>query len=244
MQWAILSGIEGNIAAYEAVLKDIRRQGNIDELYILGDVIGPRFTSEQLIKRIQQQTDLPAQICTGWWEEQLFNLYGWGADMNATQLKQRYGVAGVERLWNAVSRETAQWLRSLNFGFFEFDCLLIHGSTVGCDDELTPETEPITLLDRILRSEANSLFCGRSGLTFQYQVMAGDLSSTVQTLDAAPPLAVEHSLTPRQVIGVGNVGRQSGHASYTLYNPYNNKVDFRTVTYRPTAQGFAKRHSS
>lgn len=244
MQWAILSGIEGNITAYEAVLKDVERQGNVDELYILGDVIGPCPTSEQVIKRIQQQTDLPVQICIGWWEEQLFNLYGWGADANATQLKQRYGIAGVERLWNAVSRETAQWLGSLDFGFFEFDCLLIHGSTMGCDDELTPETEPVTLLDRVLRSEANSLFCGRSGLTFQYQMMAGDLSSTVQTLDAATPIAAEHSLTPRQVIGVGNVGRQSGQASYTLYSPYNNKVDFRTVTYRPAAQGFAKRKLS
>ena len=66
--------------------------------------------------------------------------------------------------WNASGnrypRQTVQWLRSLDFGFFELDCLLIHGSTVGCHDVLTPETPPMQLLDRLLRADANTLFCG------------------------------------------------------------------------------------
>ena len=33
--WAILSGIEGNLAAYEAVLADLKRQRvTVEELYI------------------------------------------------------------------------------------------------------------------------------------------------------------------------------------------------------------------
>ena len=37
--WAILSGIEGNIAAYEAVLADIKRQRlPLEAMYILGDL--------------------------------------------------------------------------------------------------------------------------------------------------------------------------------------------------------------
>ncbi|TAF68491.1 MAG: metallophosphatase family protein, partial [Oscillatoriales cyanobacterium] len=40
--WAILTGIEGNLAAYEAVLADIKRlRIRVDELYILGDLVGP-----------------------------------------------------------------------------------------------------------------------------------------------------------------------------------------------------------
>ncbi len=244
MFWAILSGIEGNLPAYNAVLKDIKRQKvPVDELYILGDLIGPRPDSEALVKQMQQDTQLRAQICTGWWEEQLFNLYGWGSDPDATQLKARYGAAGVKQLWNAVSRDTVQRLRSLDFGFFELDCLLIHGSTVGCDDTLTPETSPITMLDRLLRSDANTLFCGRSGLAFQYQLPTAQVTSTVQSLAVAqgsmatgnlataPPLPKQHILNARQVVGVGNVGRIFGHASYTLYNPYANIVQFKQVTY-------------
>jgi len=40
-KWAILSGIEGNLAAYEAVMADIKRQSKqIEALYILGDLVG------------------------------------------------------------------------------------------------------------------------------------------------------------------------------------------------------------
>ncbi len=52
--WAILSGIEGNIAAYEAVLADIKRQRvEVEELYILGDIVAANPDSEKVIKRIQ-----------------------------------------------------------------------------------------------------------------------------------------------------------------------------------------------
>lgn len=38
--WAMLSEIEGNIAAYEAMLADIKRQRiPVEALYILGDII-------------------------------------------------------------------------------------------------------------------------------------------------------------------------------------------------------------
>ncbi len=236
MLWAILSGIEGNLPAYNAVLKNIQQQ-SVDHLYILGDLVGPRPDSEALVQRIREQTSLPAQVCIGWWEEQLFNLHGFGSDAEATQLRQHYGAEGVEQLWKAVSRDTAQWLHSLDFGFFELDCLLIHGSTLGCDDELTPETSPMQMLDRLLRSEANSLFCGRSGLTFQYQLPQAQITSTVQMLGTAKGefITQQQSLNPRQIVGVGNVGRTAGQASYTLYNPYTNTVQFQQVVYDPFA---------
>ncbi|MGI8935566.1 MAG: metallophosphatase [Phormidesmis sp.] len=235
MVWAILSGIEGNLAAYKAVLKDIQQQRvSVEELYILGDLIGPRPESEELVGYIRQQRSLPPQICLGWWEEQLFNLHALRHDPDAVALKEKYGAEAVEQLWNAVSRDTTNWLRGLDFGFFELDCLLIHGSTLGCDDELTPTTNPLTLLDRLLRTDANSLFCGRSGLAFQYQLSEAQITSTVETLGAAqsPGIPQQHSLKPRQIIGVGNVGRLAGYASYTLYNPNTGNVQFQQVTYR------------
>jgi hypothetical protein len=121
-------------------------------------------------------------------------------------------------------------VRSLDFGFFELDCLLIHGSSVSASDELTPDTPPIQMLDRLMRMDANILFCGRSGLTFQYEIQQGSVTSSVMTLDqATSPQAT--LVRPRQVIGVGNVGRIPGQATYTLYNPYTNHFEFRTVRY-------------
>nr|WP_071592929.1 hypothetical protein [Pleurocapsa sp. PCC 7319] len=33
------------------------------------------------------------------------------------------------------------------------------------------------------------------------------------------------------VVGVGNVGREPGKATYTLYSPYSDRLEFKTVYY-------------
>jgi hypothetical protein len=132
------------------------------------------------------------------------------------------------------------WLADLDFGFHELDCLLIHGSTVSYDDELTPETPPITLCDRTIRADANTLFCGRSGLAFEVWVEPAALRSTVTTLDqTATPQeqGQEPRKSPRRVVGVGNVGRAGGSPSYVLYNPETDQVRFKSVQSSP-ARGF------
>ena len=48
MAWAIVSGIEGNLAAYEAVLADIKKQ-QVDEFFIVGDIVGPTPDSEAVV---------------------------------------------------------------------------------------------------------------------------------------------------------------------------------------------------
>jgi len=238
--WAILSGIDGNLSAYEAVLADLKRvRYPVEALYVLGDLVGPHSQSEALVQRVRQprRGELPPQVCIGWWEEQCFNLHGTGSDPEATALLEQIGPDGVERLWKSVSRQTVQWLGSLDFGFFELDCLLIHGSTVGCHDVLVPETPPMQLLDRLLRADANTLFCGRSGLTFHLQLSEGAVTSTVTTLDV-PAQTMTQTVRDRQVVGVGSVGREPGKATYTLYSPYTDAVSFRTVRYGTQAKGF------
>jgi hypothetical protein len=229
--WAILNGIEGNLAAYEAVLADIKRQRHpVTDLFILGDLVGLRGDSEAVVRRVRSpHRDEPVpQVCTGWWEEQCFSLHGLRGLPDAPELVERYGLGTAKDLWEAVSRETVQWLANLDFGFHELDCLLIHGSTMSYSDELTPETPPIQLCDRLIRADANTLFCGRSGLAFECWVESGALRSTVTTLDqtAAPQ---EQEKSPRRVVGVGSVGRQVGKASYVLYNPGTDQVSFKQV---------------
>jgi hypothetical protein len=230
--WAILSGIEGNLAAYEAVMADIKRQKNVEALYILGDLVGPRPETQELVKRVlnPQPGELEPLICKGWWEEQCFILHGLGGSGEPTELMAKYGGETVKLLWEYVSRPMAQWLMTLDLGFFELDSLLIHGTTVSIDEELTPDTPPIQMLDRLSRMQANNLFCGRSGLAFQYHLEAGSITTQVTTLDS-PPSPQTVQVSTRQVIGVGNVGRKPGEAVYTLYNPGTNHVEFKTVRY-------------
>ncbi|NJL00554.1 MAG: metallophosphatase [Spirulinaceae cyanobacterium RM2_2_10] len=246
-QWAILSGIEGNLAAYEAVLQDIRRQRHpVTELYVVGDVVGLKGDNEAVIRRLRSHSsssgasphpgEFVPQVCVGWWEEQCFSLHGFSGVLNAPELMAQFGSDGVKHLWESVSRESVEWLRSRHFGFHELDCLLIHGSTVSYADELTPKTPAIQLCDRLIRADANTLFCGRSGLIFECWVEPSMLRSTVTTLDGVQDL-IEQGKTPRRVVGVGSVGRTPGQATYTLYNPANNQVTFNAVSYN-SVKGF------
>lgn len=237
--WAILSGIEGNIAAYEAVLADLKRQRvKVEELYILGDIVAANPDSEKVIKRIQNPlpVELEPQVCVGWWEEQCFALHGLGSTAEPTELINRFGKETAKLLWDSVSRETVQWLRNCHFGFFELDCLLIHGSSVGVSDELTPETPPWQMLDRLQRVQANHLFCGRSAQVFEYQLKGGSVNSSVMTLDSQQPMQTV-TASKRRVVGVGNVGREAGKATYTLYDPNSDRLSFEKVYYG-SKQGF------
>lgn len=232
--WAILSGIEGNLVAYQAVVKDIiKRQVEIEQFYILGDLVGPNPHSELLVEMVRNSDELgeiKPQVCLGWWEEQCFNLYGLGTNVQGDELLNKYGGDTVKLLWKSVSRKTVEWLREQNFGFLELDCLLIHGSSVGVSDELTVDTPAWKMLDRLQRVGANQLFCGRSGQVFEYELSAGSVASTVLTLDEQQPSQTVE-FKNKKVIGVGAVGRDLGTATYTLYNPYSNQVNFCKVDY-------------
>lgn len=77
-------------------------------------------------------------ICKGWWEEQCLILHSLGATSEPVDLIRKYGANAVKLLWDYVSRTTVEWIRNLDFGLFEFDSLLIRGSTVAVEEELTP----------------------------------------------------------------------------------------------------------
>ena len=52
--WAILTGIEGNITAYEAVIADIKKQKYcVEALYLLGDIVGLNIDCKKLVERVR-----------------------------------------------------------------------------------------------------------------------------------------------------------------------------------------------
>ncbi len=91
-------------------------------------------------------------------EEQCLILHAYSRTLEPTALIEKYGAEMVKTLWESVSRATVNWIRSLDFGVMELDCLLTHGSSVGVDDELRPDTSPLVMCDRLMRLDANYLF--------------------------------------------------------------------------------------
>ncbi|MEN9201939.1 MAG: hypothetical protein Q6J46_04130 [Thermostichus sp. DG02_2_bins_29] len=228
---------------YEAVLQDINRQKNpVEQLFILGDVIGPTSESERLIERLQnpKSGELKPQLCLGWWEEQALILHGLGRTGDPVELRQQQGSAAIEKLWKAISKSTLHWIRSWDFGIQELDCLLIHGSTLSVSEALTPSTPPWQLWDRVARAEVNTLFCGRSGQAFHLQLQGGSVHESLMTLQGSQPEQAK-TVTPKQVIGVGSVGKVPQQATYTLYDPGSGRVQFQQVHYGTSGRGFAPR---
>ena len=86
------------------------------------------------------------------------------------------------------------------------------------------------MLDRLQRVQANNLFCGRSAQVFEYQLQGGSVNSSVMSLDHQQPMETV-TVPKRRVVGVGNVGREVGKATYTLYSPQSDRLDFKTVYY-------------
>ncbi|AFZ46650.1 hypothetical protein Cyast_0674 [Cyanobacterium stanieri PCC 7202] len=230
--WAILSGIEGNLKAYEAVLKDIYQQTQtIEDIYILGDVVGISLQNERVIERITNppSDELIPHVCRGWWEEQCLILHGLTSTADPMELIDQFGVDATKKLWDSISREVMDWLQKLDFGFVEFDCLLIHGSTVSVGEMLTPDTSPWVMLDRLQRMNVNYMFSGRSGLLYEYRLEQGNLTSQVMTLDDQSSYSKD--VKEKKIIGVGNVGKVPHQASYVLYSPYNGQLMLKTVGY-------------
>ena len=230
--WAILSGIEGNLSAYQAVLKDIFRQKlAVEDIYILGDVIGLSPDNQKVIDAITNlaNSSVTPHVCRGWWEEQCLILYGLGSTAEPEELIDEYGISATKELWDYVPRSMVEWIRNLDFGFVELDCLLIHGTSVTVSEALTPDTSPWVILDRLQRMNVNYLFSGRSSLLYEYQLQQANLTTTVITLDTQASDTRE--VKQKKIIGVGNVGKNPHQATYTLYNPYNNQLILKSIKY-------------
>lgn len=86
-------------------------------------------------------------------------------------------------------------------------------------------------LDELLNGAVFTEDANEMVLIFQYLLEAGSVTSGITTLDNTVSPQTFNIANPRQVIGVGNVGRKPGEATYTIYNPNSNQVEFKTVRY-------------
>ena len=161
-RWALVSGLCGDLDLYERIQSDLKKKRGIAHLFVLGDMIGPDRNCDALLTRLRQpkRGDLQPNCIYGWWEEQLLVAYGYrGEPAQSTQNR----TTSIQELRNAVNPAHVSWLASLQFGFIELDCGLIHGSSADVGDQLKDTTSPLILLDRLTRLDVNRLFTARSG---------------------------------------------------------------------------------
>ena len=234
-RWALISGLSGDLEAYEAIQEDLRHTRRVDTLFVLGDVIGPARNCDALLSRLQQprRGELQPQCLYGWWEDQLLAERGYRGERRADALRLSQGETAVDALLQAVDPDHMGWLVELQFGFIELDCALLHGSSATVEDSLGPDSSPLLLLDRLTRMEVNQLFTARSGQQFRIELTGGGIESQVRDLEGQRHQ--QQSVPKRQVIGIG------AGVHYTIYDPGTDRLDFLTACSRPQqrARGFA-----
>ena len=225
-RWALVSGLRGDLDLYEQIQADIKKQRGAAHLFVLGDMISPDRNCDALLTRLRRpkRGDLKPNCIYGWWEEQLLVDYGYRGDQKAEVRSDPDGANTMQQLREAVSQEHINWLASLQFGFIELDCGLIHGSSADVGDPLKETTSPLILLDRLTRLDVNRLFTARSGQQFRLQLTGGQIQSKVK--DPTGEQQREQAVPKRSVIGIG-----SGE-NYTLYDPASDRVEFLSAALR------------
>ena len=234
-RWALISGLRGDLEAYEAIQAELRHTRRVDTLFVLGDVIGPERDCNALLQRLQhpRRGELEPQCLYGWWEDQLLAERGYRGQRRADALRLGQGETAIDALLQAVDPAYMDWLAGLQLGFVELGCALLHGSSVAVDDSLGPNSSPLFLLDRLNRMDVNRLFTARSGRQFRLELSGGGIESQVRDLEGQRHH--QQSVPPRQVIGIG------AGIHYTVYDPGSDRLDFLIAGSKPQqrARGFA-----
>ena len=230
-RWALISGLRGDLDLYEALQRDLKRQRGVKHLFALGDFISPSRNCDALLNRLQnpKPSDIKPDCIYGWWEEQLLAELGYRGDRRADALREQQGESGIEQLIKCVGQEHHHWLASLQYGFIELDCALIHASSADVGDELTSKSSPLLLLDRLTRLDVNRLFTARSGQQFRLELTGGTINSKIN--DPTGEYQNTQAVPKRSVIGIG-----SG-AKYTLYDPGSDRIDFLEASNAASTSG-------
>ena len=225
-RWALISGLKGDLDTYELIQKDLKKTpGNIT-LFVLGDMIGPSKNCNALLNRLinPKSNELKPQCIYGWWEEQLLAETGYRGSQRAEALRINKGEEVVKSLLSSVDESFLNWLASLQFGFVELDCGLMHGSSRDVGDDLTSETPPLTLLDRLTRLQVNRLFTARSTKQFHLELKKGIIDSEV--CDLRGNRKQEQKVPQKAVIGIG-AGK-----NYTIYDVGTDNTQFVQAGYK------------
>jgi hypothetical protein len=225
-RWALVSGLCGDLDLYEQIQADLKRKRGSAHLFVLGDMVGPDRNCNALLSRLRQpkRGDMQPNCIYGWWEEQLLAEHGCRGGQKPEALDRDNEATTIQKLREAVNVDHLNWLASLQFGFVELDCGLIHGSSANVGDQLLETTSPLILLDRLTRLDVNRLFTARSGRQFHLQLNGGTIQSKVK--DHVGVDQQEHTVPKRSVIGIG-----SG-ANYTLYDPASDHIEFVSISSR------------
>jgi predicted phosphodiesterase len=224
MRILIISDIHANLTALEAVLSDA---GLVDAVWCLGDLVGYGAYPNECITRVRE---LPNLICIiGNHDSAVLDQI----DPYSFNSEARQAIEWTKK---TLTQSSLAFLRSLPekvdsrqlFIGLENHVTLVHGSP------RQPVWEYLLDLHNAAQNfeyfDTAYCFVGHTHLPIIFHNLQDDRS----TRPLIPDPGTQILLSPRAIINPGSVGQprdRDPRASYMLYDPYDELLEYRRVTY-------------
>jgi predicted phosphodiesterase len=230
---AVISCVHGNLAALDAVLRDIDEQ-RIEQVVCLGDLVGYGPFPNQVVERLRERCIPVVQGC---WDEGIGKGTGHCGCSFPTPADAQLGELAY--LWTdlEITAETRAYLAALPplLGRHAVAGLLafVHGSPASNAEYLQDSTHELVLLERASRTGCDVMFCGHTHVPF-IKWVGGELSVTSGEASEPSVDARRVQLRPKLIINAGSVGepRHGGpEATYVVFDQDSRRTLIREVAY-------------
>jgi diadenosine tetraphosphatase ApaH/serine/threonine PP2A family protein phosphatase len=217
MRYAILADIHANLAAFEAVLGDIREQGGVDAIWCLGDVVGYGPDPSACIDLLKKQRP----VC-------IVGNHDLGA-IGRLDLSYFNSTAAVACRWTAGRLRPAdvRYLESLPQSAVQGDFYLVHGSPA------EPVMEYVTSTGIAAKNFSffDQPYClvGHTHVPLAFKKSDGSCSSVALSPSIGLVLGAH-----RMIINPGGVGQPRDgdpRASYAIYDSDGRVFRLHRVSY-------------
>ena len=229
MKLAVISCIHGNLAALDAVLSDIDRQG-AEQIYCLGDLVGYGPYPNEVVERIRS-LDIPT--CQGCWDEDIVEGLNACECSYPSQLAEKRGKLAHEWTNQAIHPEVRDYLAQLPMTLRQGDLCFVHGSPNSQHEYLLPSMDGFAALERVLSTEADVLFCGHTHVPYVRNLENVALSVKVQQ-PGQTDTQQEFATPLKRIVNAGSVGEPRHgrpNATYVLYDLDTTETILREVPY-------------
>ena len=219
MHYAILADIHSNLAALQAVLKDMANHGKIEEIWCLGDIVGYGPDPRECIELLRQYD----HICVA-------GNHDWGA-IGKIGIDDFNPEAAIACRWTGqqLEPEDMDYLSNLRLTLSVGDFTLAHGSP------REPIWEYLVSIPaaRVSFKYFQTKFClvGHSHVPLVFESLAPDGDCLVHEFPVDTPLALDGN---RLIINPGGVGQprdSDPRASYAIYDSDRRAIWHHRVTY-------------
>lgn len=231
---AILSDIHSNVRALEAVFEDMGRQGGVDRIYSLGDVIGYGPKPNEVLRIARERFNL----CVRGNHEQAV-LKG-ATDFNPMAQAAidwtRYAIYPDHQNPTEEQSTNWSWIANLPDQFNDGKHLFVHGAPQDPVDEyiLPMDIDPRThtygsKLQIAFQMTPWVTFCGHSHYPGLFSENGAYLCPTMQK-----QVAVQLDTRMKHIVNVGSVGQPrdgDNRSCYVLYDDTQHSVTWRRIHY-------------